>query len=249
MTTTHAELGMNKTGAATSPHLTAQMLDGQKEFVPDYLGDERALALSRTETARTWTDPIGSVPPPLTVKGQVKAGLTALKGESPTQLIDKLGARCGYERTGVRLYEAVLAKHDAHGSFPGGPKREELEAILQDELCHYRMLVQSIEKLGADPTVMTPSADLEATMTQGVWAVLVDPRTTLTQCLEALLTAELVDNDAWGTLTVLAEQAGQHKIARLFKTALAEEELHLQRVRTWLAAALQLNGARLGQEP
>jgi len=238
---THAELGMNRTGISTSPRLTTQMLEGQKEFAPDFTGDERLLAAVRSATARSWAgEPIGSVPPPLTVKGTVKAGMTAIKGESPTQLIDKLGARCGYERAGVRIYEAVLAKYDAYGSFVGGPTRDELEAILNDELNHFRMLTEAITKLGADPTVMTPSADLEATMTQGILALAVDPRTTLAQCLQALLAVELVDNDCWLTLSALVKQAGQDDLALRFEAALAEEQVHLAHVRRWLAESLDL---------
>jgi hypothetical protein len=239
--TTHAELGMNRTGVSTSPRLTTQMLEGQKEFPPDYAGDEGTLATARTATARSWADdPIGSVPPPLTVRGTVKAGMTALKGESPTQLIDKLGARCSYERTGVRLYQTVLAKFDAHGSFASGPTREELEAILKDELQHFRMLTEALVTLGADPTVMTPSADLEATMSQGILAVLVDPRTTLAQCLNALLAVELVDNDCWSNLAALTREAGQSELATRFEAALADEQLHLMHVRRWVAASLDL---------
>lgn len=247
---THAELGMNRTGVATSPRLSKQMLEGQQEFAPDYAGDDATISAHRAATARSWADePIGSVPPPLSVKGTVKAGMTALKGESPTQLIDKLGARCGYERVGVRLYEAMLAKYDAFGSFDGGPTREDLEAILSDELKHFRMLTEAIVKLGADPTVMTPSADLEATMTQGVLAVLVDPRTTLPQCLQALLVAELVDNDCWMTLAALMKEAGQAELAVRFEAALADEQVHLAQVRRWIAASLELNDLTMGSLP
>jgi rubrerythrin len=234
---THADLGMNKTGVATSPKLTAEMLEGQQEFAPDMAGDERSIALSRSSKAREWDTSLGSVPPPLTMKGMAKAGLTALKGESPTLLIDKMGARLAFERSGVRLYEALLSKYDAYGSFAGGPTREDLDAILRDEFNHFRMLVEALTKLGADPTVMTPSADLEATITQGSFAVLVDARTNLAQCLEAGLSIELLDNDCWSHLAKLAEQAGQGELAQRFYEALAQEHVHLQKIRGWLAAS------------
>jgi rubrerythrin len=233
----HAELGMNRTGVATSPKLTAEMVKGQEEFAPDLPGDERTLAAARGMTARGWDEPIGSVPPPPTAKGMLKSGLTALKGESPTLLIDKLGARLAFERSGVRLYEALLAKFDGKGGFAGGPSRADLEGILRDEFNHFRMLVESLTQLGADPTVMTPSADLEATITQGALAVLVEPRTNLAQCLEAILTIELIDNDCWSTLSTLAQQAGQGTLATRFERALAEENAHLVNVRRWLAVS------------
>jgi rubrerythrin len=233
----HANLGMNKTGVATSPKLTAAMLEGQKEFAPDLLGDEQNISVSRSASVRDWSEPIGSVPPPTTAKGMLKTGLTALKGESPTLLIDKLGARLAYERSGVRLYEAFLSKFDATGSFEGGPSRAVLESILSDEYRHFQLLVEALEHLGADPTVMTPSADLEATITQGALAVLVEPRTNLVQCLEALLTIELIDNDCWESVVALAEQAGQRELAARFQRALSEENAHLANVRRWLAVS------------
>jgi hypothetical protein len=237
---THADLGMNRTGVSMSPRLTAQMLEGQQEFPPDYLGDEGKIARERGEVGRSWDETVGSLPPPLTLKGNMKAGMAALKGASPTLLIDQLGARCAYERSGVRLYEAVLAKFDLYGSFPGGPKREELEQILTEELRHFRMLTEQLTKLGADPTVMSPSADLEATMTQGVLAVLVDPRTKFAQCLGALLAVELIDNDCWTVLAALARDAGLTELADGCEVALREEQIHLANVRAWNSASMKL---------
>jgi len=228
---------MNRTGVATSPKLTAEMLKGQQEFAPDMAGDERGIASTRSSKAREWDATLGSVPPPLTPKGMLKAGMTALKGESPTLLIDKLGARLAFERSGVRLYEALLSKFDAYGSFTNGPQRGEIESILEDEYSHFRMLMDGLMKLGADPTVMTPSADLEATITQGPLAVLVDARTNLAQSLEATLAIELIDNDCWSHLIALAEEAGQSELGERFRHALAQEERHLREVRRWLAAS------------
>ena len=236
MTQQQSELGMNRTGISTSPRLTEQMVEGTAEFPQDQVGDEREIARTRSERARE-SEPVGSVPPPTSVKGMVKTAMTAMKGESPTLLIDKLGERLGYERTGVRLYEALLSKFDASGSFPGGPSRVELEKILRDEFDHFRMLEEAVLHLGGDPTVLTPAGDLQATMTKGVMDVVVDPRTSFAQCLEAALVAELVDNDSWAALTVLAEQAGQKDLATRFSRALAEEEGHLLNVRRWLGIA------------
>jgi len=234
---THADLGMNRTGVATSPKLAAEMVEGQQEFSPDLSGDERGIAAARGSRALEWDASLGSVPPPLSVKGVVKAGLTALKGESPTLFIDKLGARLGFERSGVRMYAALLSKFDAYGSFAGGPTRQELEAILEDEFSHFRMLSEALMQLGADPTVMTPSADLEATISQGPLAVLVDARTNLAQSLEAALVLELVDNECWTHLVTLAQEAGQAELAQSFEAASLQEAVHLRRVRRWLVAA------------
>ena len=78
----------------------------------------------------------------------------------------------------------------------------------------------------------------------GLVAVLTDPRTTLTQCLDALLTAELADNDGWKILIAMAEASGQDELAQRFATALAEEDHHLASVRAWIAERL---GIQLGK--
>jgi rubrerythrin len=68
-------------------------------------------------------------------------------------------------------------------------------------------------------------------------AVMVDPRTTFVQCLEAALIAELADNAAWEVLASLASQNGEDDLAERFEAAQEEEAMHLQNVRSWLAAA------------
>jgi rubrerythrin len=235
--TTQAEIGLNRTGIATSPALTEEMIEGTKEFLPSSPGDGDEIALVREAYART-ADALGSVAPPTTMKGAVTTAIRGIRGAQPTQFIDKLGERLAFERTGTRLYEALLAKFEATGSFAGGPTREELESILLEEHEHFRLLADSMAKLGGDPTVVTPSADLHATMSKGILEVVVDPRTSFAQCLEAALLAELADNDAWENLVELAKQNGEETLAELFASAAEEEGEHLENVRSWIAAAL-----------
>jgi hypothetical protein len=229
-------MGFNRTGVSTSPKLTKEMVQGTKEFAPSSAGDEREIAALRMEYAKA-AEPLGHVPPPLTVKGAMKGAVQAIKGEPPAQLTDKLGERLGFERMGVRLYTAIVSKFDIYGGFPGGPSKVELEKILSEEYEHFKLLEGAVMKLGGDPTVMTPSADLQATMNRGVLEVVVEPRTDFVQCLEAALIAELADNDAWEMLSQLARQAGEEELAASFDRALLEEREHLIKVRAWLAAA------------
>jgi len=123
----------------------------------------------------------------------------------------------------------------------GGPTREEIEEIREDELQHFLLLKEAMESLGGDPTAMTPCADVAAVASSGILKVLADARTTLTQCLDAILIAELADNDAWLALADLADGLGMNELGKRFREALAEEEEHLARVRGWI------NGALLGQ--
>lgn len=237
MASTQTEMGRNRTGIATSPELTEEMIAGMSEFLPSPVsGDENVIAKVREDYSRD-AEPLGSVPLPATLKGAAKAALRGVKGERPTQFVDKLGERLAFERMGVRLYGALLSKLDAFGSFEGGPTREDLERIQREEYEHFRMLTSAVEQTGGDPTVVTPSADLHATMTAGVLAVMVDPRTTFAQCLEAALLAELADNAAWEVLAELASQGGDDDLAKLFLTAQREEVSHLASIKDWLAAA------------
>jgi rubrerythrin len=151
-------------------------------------------------------------------------------------LLDKLGERLAFERTGTRLYEALVSKYDAFGSFAGGPSREDLEHVLEEEYRHFTLLQSVIEQLGGDPTAVTPSANLHATATQGIQMVIVDPRTTLLQSLEAILMAELTDNACWEALIELVQVVGEDALVQPFEQAFTTEQEHLLKVHAWLAA-------------
>jgi hypothetical protein len=90
--------------------------------------------------------------------------------------------------------------------------------------------------LGGDPTAMTPCADVTAVASSGLMQVLNDPRTTLAQCLNAILTAELTDNAGWELLSSLADTGGETDLAGRFLGALAQEQQHLLVIKNWLAA-------------
>lgn len=227
--------GDNKTGIKRAPKKAQQMVEASEQLVSDPAEADQA-AKVREEYARD-AEPIGSVPPPASVKQVTKAAKQKAKGESPNLFVDKLGERLAFERTGVRIYQALIGKLEAYGSFPGGPTAEELEQILEEELLHFQAIEQVILKMGGDPTAVTPAADFHANVSKGIGDVLGDPRTTFAQCLEAVLIAELADNDAWEALTELAETAGDDKVLATFQQALADEAEHLVKVRRWVAAA------------
>jgi len=111
------------------------------------------------------------------------------------------------------------------------------------------MLQAAALGLGADPTVMSPSADLQATLSRGIVETLVDARTNFVQGLEAILVAELADNDCWTALVELAEIAGEDELATRFREAEMHEREHLLLVRSWLAAAQDRRGRALRAAP
>ncbi len=237
MKTKTSEVGFNRTGTQSSPIESKEAIEGARQGQPSSAGSAADIARVRMEYARE-SEGLGSVPLPATLKGVFKTAKELLQGTRPAVFIDKLGERLGFERTGVRLYEAALSKLEVHGTWNGGPSREQLEKIMREELAHFALVHDALEKLGADPTAVTPSADLVSVASQGIPAVLVDPRTNLAQCLEALLVAELTDNAGWELLIELARGLRQEELAEQFEQALDTEAEHLVLVRRWLTAAV-----------
>lgn len=224
---------INKTGVGTAPRLAKEMIEGAEKTVPSTMGNgERISRVFRDYIEES--EPIGSVPPPTSLKGLVKTAGQAIAGKKPTVLLDRLGERMAFERTGVRLYEGLLDKHDALGGFDGGPSRGDLELFRAEELEHFALLKAWVERLGADPTAMTPSADRAAVESMGLLQVIRDPRMDLAQSLHGILIAELADNDGWEMLIDLATAIDHDEMATAFQRASLEESRHLEAVRQWL---------------
>lgn len=244
-------LGHNRTGGALSPAALQAMNDAADELTPERVIDTSELQLQKMGFISE-ADAVGSVPVPSTVKGFVKTGLAKLKGGEPTVLLDKLGERIAFERTGTRLYEALIAKYratlaagdedpltpiPAELQADGAANEAPLETLLNirgEELAHFKMLTEAVLEMGGDPTSQTPSADVAAVASMGIMQVLNDPRTTLAQCLTAMMTAELTDNAGWELLIRLTEDAGERDLAQAFDAALADEDRHLEIIKTWL---------------
>lgn len=234
-----SKLGMNRTGIQTSPIQSAEMAAAAQKSTPTSAGTEQLVADVRISYAKDKdAEPVGNVPPPGTLKGMAKTALKAMQGQKPTVLVDKLGERAAFERTGTRLYEGLLSKFDAYGSWEGGPTRGDLEQFHREELEHFGLVVKAIQQMGADPTVMTPSADVHAVASEGVMKVITDARTDLRQSLEAILIAELADNECWDNLIKLARASGQDSMAEGFERAYMEEQRHLHHVRAWISAGI-----------
>jgi ferritin-like metal-binding protein YciE len=190
------------------------------------LNDVRLLYISEA-------DPLGSIPPPATIKGAVKTAAKLLQGERPQAFIDKLAERLAYERSGTRLYDAVIAKFIAYEDELPNASLQEVTEIRNEEASHAALIRTCLEQLGADPTAQTPSADLVGVATAGFLQAAADPRTTLAQTLQVALAAELVDAASWETLISMAEQMGQDGMVERFRTALDHETEHVAKVRGW----------------
>lgn len=183
------------------------------------------------------SEPLGSVPVPDT-DGQASKAPAALQGERLETLIDRLGQRLAFERSGTRLYEALLVKVESAPDTVLSIPSEQIRKFRDQEAEHFNLVADVLERLGADPSAQTPSADVTGVTSLGLMQVLDDPRTTLPQCLEAILIAELADNDAWTLLIELTREVGLEDVAESFERALEAEKIHLHEIRHWVQEAV-----------
>lgn len=233
-------VGMNRTGLDMAPLSKDTLVDfaqQQGARVPD----EAQSWLDLHKTYGLEADRVGTVPVPARLKGMASTALDALKGNKPQVLIDKLGERLAYERTGVRLYEALIMKVGTAAQGPV-PDVAALTRIRDDEHAHFQLVAAALMKIGADPTAMTPCADVSGVAALGHLQVLTDPRTTVSQALTSIMMIELGDNAGWDLLIELANEAGHKDMAQSFVGALETERQHLETVRGWLRQAVLEEG-------
>lgn len=240
MSTQTEHIGMNRTGIQMSPIDSKAMTDVDPDLMQGNEGDDSPMAELRTPYIAA-ADSLGSVPLPGTVTGMVSIGMEMLKGESPQILLDKLGERLAFERTGTRLYDALITKCEVMlDEIEISMTIADLEDIREDEARHFLMVSDAIDALGGDPTSQTPSADLCGVESMGLVQVLNDPRTSIAQSLHAMVTAELSDKAGWETLIALADEHGLTDIVNNFTVALNHEREHLALVQTWYEEAIGL---------
>lgn len=243
-------IGMNRTGIQMSPIDSKAMQNVEPGMVSTDGGDESALADMRNAYIAN-ADALGSVPLPGTMRGAISMGFQLLKGDSPHILLDKLGERLAFERTGTRLYDALITKCEVMLAGEISMTINDLEQIRADEARHFMLLSDAIASLGGDPTSQTPSADLAGVESMGLVQVLNDPRTSIAQSLHAIVTAELSDKAGWETLVALADEHDLTDMVEDFTNALNQEREHLALVQTWYEEAIGLTygDVELGGEP
>lgn len=229
-----AKVGMNRTGMQMAPMQGPDQVDYARNRPPHPAeGSEEAIATLRGDYVKE-APRVGSVPIPASIRGLAETAVGKLKGQSPELLFDKLGERAAFERSGVRLYQAMISKVKVVPHAEQAALLRDLEHICEEEFRHFEMLANTIEEMGGDPTAQTPCADVSAVATLGILQVITDPRTTLAQCLQALLTAEMTDNAAWELLIELARKGGHDDVLEPFQQALASEQEHEVMIKQWL---------------
>jgi len=245
-------LGTNLTGAQMCPASIQAMNEASEELTETDGMDTSAMQAQKLAYISE-ADAVGSVPQPPVEEGG-ESVIASLGDAQLAVLLDKLGERIAFERTGTRLYEALILKYqgtqqsgaaalpparvglDGEEALPDESPEETLQRIHDEEHAHFQLACEAMQQLGGDPTAVTPCADVMAVASSGLMQVLNDPRTTLAQCLGAILTAELTDNAGWELLIALAEEAGESELAGYFLGALADEQEHLEIIKNWLNA-------------
>lgn len=218
---TEPTTGKNLTGAMMSPKEAEKTKEGAKALTvfqttnEDNIASNRILYINEAEA-------LGSIP-------------QAKKKQAQNEvLMDKLSERAAFERTGTRLYEALLTKYLASDENDKLKLLVILEKFHQEEMDHFNLVNEVIFSLGGDPTAMSPCADIAGTAAFGWMQVLTDPRTSFKQCLEIILQAELVDNASWEMLIAIADELNLPEISQKFKNALEEENFHLKTIKQWV---------------
>jgi hypothetical protein len=220
----------NRTGMQTAPELAEELIEGASNAMPSSEGGPEDIAELRSQYIAEGF-PLGSMPG-IAVSEEADADEDAA---SLAVFMDKLSERLAFERMGTRLYEALYNKLETLGESSPGPTLEDIQQIGSEELEHFLLLNRTITEAGGDPTVQSPCADVAAVASMGIMQVLTDPRTSLAQCLQAILTAELTDNAGWELLIQLADNLGHDELSVQFQEALTHEEEHLVNVRSWLS--------------
>ncbi|MDQ2078509.1 ferritin-like domain-containing protein [Marinimicrobium sp. ABcell2] len=237
------KMGMNRTGMDMSPKQSEAMLKGS-EMADAGPAGRRGMDQIR-QAYFSEGDTVGSVPLPGSFSGALSSVKEKLQGNNPEVLINKLGQRLAFERAGVRLYEALIYKCQTS---PDDTTSEiisvdSLKQFRNDEAEHFLLVHQIMESLGADPTAMTPDADVTALSSLGVSKVLTEPRTSVLQCLEAIQTVELTDNAAWTLLQELCLNMGLDDMAKQLTPAIEQEEIHAHTITQWIRQIAMKKGA------
>ena len=230
MKETTGDVNGNRTGVGIAPDLAAEMAEGSISAGPDPAGSEEVANRERAVYISQGF-PVGSLPD-LPFADESKADDETM---GMAVFMDKLSERLAFERTGTRLYDAFINKLETLGESSEGPSLAEAREIRDEEHRHFLLLTEAVASLGGAPTVQSPCADVQAVASLGIMQVLNDPRTTVSQCLNALLTAELTDNAGWEMLIDLAEELGHSDLSEQFTQALNNEQKHLLNVQTWLS--------------
>jgi bacterioferritin (cytochrome b1) len=138
------------------------------------------------------------------------------------KVIDLLTERLAFERSGVKLYDAIIRKMEQSPE----PAISEMLDQMREHRADEKGLEEQIRSLGGDAHAETELSRLVTRESVGIEDVVEhDPE--LPHLFHALLAAELVDNAGWDLLAAIADEANDKDARKAFKKRLHEEEEHL----------------------
>ncbi len=159
----------------------------------------------------------------------------------PNCLLDRLGERLALAWVGVRLWDAAVRKLEELGeqapasNRTEGATRDELVRLRDEESAHLVRLRALVAARGGDPATRTPAADVAMLASRGPLDIADDPRSPLRSVLEAILVAELADDEGWELLITIAEEIEDPEVSAVARHARSQEQEHLAKLREWIA--------------
>jgi bacterioferritin (cytochrome b1) len=156
-----------------------------------------------------------------------------LAKQNVSRVVDLLNERLAFERTGVKLYDTLLARLQVSTDPSIKALVEQVQEHRDEEKEHEEWLEEQIRALGGTAHALSEHAVLAHAEAEGVERVM-RRDDSIPHDFHALLTAELADNAGWDLLVQLADDFGDSKAKKEFKKRLHEEEKHLLFVRKTL---------------
>jgi tRNA isopentenyl-2-thiomethyl-A-37 hydroxylase MiaE len=168
-----------------------------------------------------------------------------LTGNHIEVLVDKVRGKTGFRAHGRALVRCHINKYGVLEDV-SEPLVQSLCRFRNEELAHFELVKSVLLALGADPTAQTPCADVAGVVLSGIIKAVTDPRTNLAQSLDALLSAELIDNAGWELLIKLAGHVNHAEWVEKFQLALKQEAHHLATVRLYVDKEILRDSAAVG---
>ena len=153
-----------------------------------------------------------------------------LAQKNKDKVIDMLSERLQFERSGVKLYDAVIQKMQSSREPVVAKMLDQMQEHRDQEKEHEEWLEECIRQLGGDDKQLSEKAKLVQRESKGIEEV-IQRDAEIPHLFHALLAAELVDNAGWDLLVQIADECDDTKAKRDFKKRLHEEEEHLILIR------------------
>lgn len=147
------------------------------------------------------------------------------------RVIDLLCERLAFERSGIRLYDRIVAAMQGSADSELHSLQATMEEHRAEEKEHEQWLEAQVRALGGDASAQTEGSRLVSREAAGIEEVATNDAADLQHLMHALLAAEAVDNAGWELLVELAEDVNDRDARREFTRRLHHEREHLAFVR------------------